>query len=229
MKYDVIIFDADETLFDFNKSEKEAFRNAMLDLNLDYDENYHLKEYHEINRLIWNEFDHGLITQQELKVERFRRFLAKTNLTLNAEEFATQYQMHLSKASFLYDDSMELIKKLYPNYKLLIITNGLTVVQDNRIRQSTISKYFEDIIISEEVGYSKPNIEIFHYALNKINYSDKSKVLMVGDSLTSDIKGGINTGIDTCWLNKDKKPNTLNMTPTYEIVKLHDLISILNE
>ncbi|MBU5483938.1 YjjG family noncanonical pyrimidine nucleotidase [Clostridium sp. MSJ-11] len=229
MKYEIILFDADETLFDFKKSERDALKNAMLEFNIEYDEDHHLKVYKEINTAIWKEFEDGLITQEKLKVERFKRLLDKLNADFNEVEFAKSYMKHLSFASFLYADSIELIESLHKNYRLSIITNGLKDVQNNRIRKSTIAKYFEDIVISEEVQVSKPNPKIFELALNNMKYTEKSKVLMVGDSLTSDIKGGINFGIDTCWFNASKIVNETRIKPTYEISNLMELKDILEK
>ncbi len=227
MKYEIIIFDADDTLFDFRKSERDAFKNAMVEFNIEYDENYHLKIYSDINTAIWKEFEDGLITQKELKVERFKRLSDKLNIDFDEVKFAKSYMKHLSFASFLYDNSMDLIESLHKNYRLSIITNGLTEVQDNRIRKSAIAKYFENIVISEEVQVSKPDPKIFELTLNNMKYTDKSKILMVGDSLTSDIQGGINFGIDTCWFNPDKITNKTGMKPNYEISNLMDLKDIL--
>jgi len=223
MKYEVIIFDADETLFDFKKSEREAIKNSMIEFNIDYDEKYHLEIYSKINSEIWKEFEKGLITQNKLKVERFKRLSIKLNIKFDEITFAKSYMKHLSNASFLYDDSLSLIKDLSKDYKLIIITNGLTDVQDRRIRKSIIATYFDDIVISEEVNIAKPDPKIFSLALNNINYTDKDKVLIVGDSLTSDIKGGINFGIDTCWYNPTKIINNTKIHPTYEIFNLTDL------
>lgn len=229
MKYEVIIFDADETLFDFRKSERDAFKNTMLEFDIEYDENYHLKIYQEINTAIWIEFEEGLITQKELKIERFKRLSDKLNAGFDELEFANSYMKHLANASFLYDESIQLVESLQKDYRLTIVTNGLKDVQDKRIRKSIIAKYFEDIVVSEEVEVSKPDPRIFEHALNNIKYTDKSKVLMVGDSLTSDIQGGINFGIDTCWYNPNKIVNKTGIEPTYEISNLMDLKNIIEK
>lgn len=223
MKYQVIIFDADETLFDFRKSEREAFKNTMLEFDFDYDEGYHLKIYQTINTAIWKEFEEGLITQKALKVDRFKRLAMQLDTVIDENEFAKSYMKHLANASFLFEDSIELIESIHKDFTLSIVTNGLTDVQNKRIRQSMIAQYFKDIVISEEVKYSKPDPKIFEHALNNIKHIDKSKVLMVGDSLTSDIQGGINFGIDTCWYNPDNLVNKTDIQPTYEI---HDLMQL---
>lgn len=229
MKYEVIIFDADETLFDFRKSEREALKNTMVQFDIDYDENYHLKVYKDINTVIWKEFEDGLIIQKDLNIERFKRLLNKLDVKFDETEFAKAYVNHLSCASFLYDDSIDLIESLHKNYKIIIITNGLKDVQDNRIRKSIIGKYFEDVVVSEEVEISKPDPKIFEHALNNIKHTDKSKVLMVGDSLTSDIQGGINFGIDTCWFNSNNIIKKTAIEPTYEISNLMALKNILEK
>lgn len=229
IKYEVIIFDADDTLFDFKKSEKEAFKNAMLEFDIEYDENHHLKIYQDINSAIWKEFELGLITQEELKVERFKRLSHKLSTKFDENEFAKSYMKHLADASFLFDESAKLIEGLHKDYTLTIVTNGLTDVQNKRIRKSVIANYFKGVVISEEVRAAKPSREIFEHALKDIKYTDKSKILMVGDSLSSDIQGGINFGIDTCWYNPRKLLNSTNIIPTYEISNLMELKDILEK
>jgi putative hydrolase of the HAD superfamily len=227
MKYEIIIFDADETLFDFKKSERDAFKNVMLEFDIDYDEDHHLKIYQGINSAIWKEFEQGLITQEKLKVERFKRLSDKLNARFDENAFAKSYMKHLANASFLFDDSIELVESLHKDYRLTIVTNGLKDVQNNRIRESVLAKYFEDIVISEEVQVAKPDPRIYERVLSNINHTDKGKVLVVGDSLTSDIKGGINLGVDTCWYNPDRIENKTEIKPTYEIHNLMELKSIL--
>ncbi|MEF9953386.1 YjjG family noncanonical pyrimidine nucleotidase [Clostridium sp.] len=227
MKYEVLLFDADETLFDFKKSEREAFKNAMIEFGVDYDESYHLPIYKEINTAIWKEFEEGLITQAKLKIDRFKRLSTKLNIDFNPEEFAASYMNHLSYGSFLYEGAIELVNDLSKKYKLSIITNGLTLVQNRRIRGSEIASFFDDIVISEEIGISKPSPEIFEHALKNLNHADKSKVLMIGDSLSSDIKGGANYGVDTIWFNQISSENTSDITPTYIAKNFEEIRKIL--
>ena len=137
------------------------------------------------------------------------------------------YVKFLSQGSFLYEDTKDLLDYLSKNYKLGIITNGLADVQHKRIRESDVGHYFDDVIISDEIKIAKPNPEIFEYALKSLNHDDKSSVLMVGDSLSSDIKGGLNASIDTCWCNLSNKVNNTDIVPKYEINNLLDLKNIL--
>ncbi|MBR0598166.1 YjjG family noncanonical pyrimidine nucleotidase [Sinanaerobacter chloroacetimidivorans] len=232
MKYEIIIFDADDTLFDFKKSEKIAFRDTIINFGLDYDENYHFPIYKEINNGVWKELEDGRITQYELNLIRFRRLTERMKFDglqsdLDSSAIADFYKKRLSQAAHLYDDSITLIEGLCKDYRLLILSNGLKEIQENRIRNSAIAKYFDNIVISEEVGVSKPDPRIFAIALNEIGCTNKEKILMVGDSLSSDIQGGINFGIDTCWFNPNKATNDTKVKPTYEISSLTEVRNVL--
>ena len=227
MKYKVILFDADETLFDFKKSEREAFKNTMLECKVDYDENYHFSTYKEINTAIWKELEEGRITQEKLKTERFRRLINKLDMKFNENEFSNIYMKHLGDASFLFDGAIELIEDLSSKYILSIVTNGLTSVQEKRFKKSIITKYFKDIVISENIGISKPHPDIFEHAINNLGVFAKDEVLMIGDNLGSDIKGGINYNIDTCWYNPGKLENKTELKPTYEVCDYIELRNLL--
>lgn len=227
MKYKVILFDADETLFDFKKAEKEAFKNTMIEFNIDYDENYHFSTYKEINTAIWKELEDGLITQEKLKTERFRRFIHKLDLNFNENDFASTYMKHLANGSFLFDGAIELIEDLSSKYILSIVTNGLTAVQEGRLKKSIIANHFKDIVISENIGIAKPHPDIFEHAINNLGVFNKDEILMIGDNLNSDIKGGINYNIDTCWYNPNKLENKTDLKPTYEVCDYTELRSLL--
>ncbi|PRR70867.1 YjjG family noncanonical pyrimidine nucleotidase [Clostridium thermopalmarium] len=226
-KYELIIFDADETLLDFESAEKYAFEKAMEELGINYDKEYHLKEYRKFNRQVWHELEEGLISPNELKLERFNRLFKKLDLKLDPKEANEKYTNALCEASFLLDGAEEILQALSGKYKLALITNGLLKVQNARIRQSNIAKYFHVIVISEEAGVAKPNPGIFKYTLEKIGHKNKDTVLMVGDSLNSDIKGGANFGIDTCWFNPKGLNGKSGLHPTYEIKTLGELKKIL--
>ncbi|WP_195990249.1 YjjG family noncanonical pyrimidine nucleotidase [Clostridium sp. D53t1_180928_C8] len=227
MKYKVILFDADETLFDFKKAERQAFKNTMIDFRVDYDESYHFNTYEEINSAIWKELEQGLITQEELKLERFRRFINKIEMNFDENEFASTYMKYLGDGSFLFEGAIELIQDLSNKYTLSIVTNGLTTVQEKRIKKSVIAKYFKDIVISEEVGIAKPHPDIFEHAISNLGKFRKDEILMIGDNLNSDIRGGINYNIHTCWYNPNKVENKSNLTPTYEMADYKEIRSLL--
>lgn len=228
MKYKLLIFDADDTLFDFKKAEEYALINALKDHSIKCDNQYHIPLYRTINIAIWQEFERGEITQKELKVERFRRFLNVMDSKEDPKLFGDSFMDYLSQASFLFDGVEELIEELSKNYRMIIVTNGLTRVQKYRIRQSVIAKYFERIIISEEIGYAKPNPMIFTKGLEGIDLPSKSEMVMIGDSLTSDIPGGINYGIDTILYNPTHRDyENTGIRPHYEIHSLESLYNTL--
>lgn len=227
MKYKLIIFDADETLFDFRMSEQKALEITMKEFGAEYDESYHLPIYKDVNHRIWKEFEDGILTQETLKTERFKRYFDKLSVDYDIYEFSSSYIKNLGEGAYLFKDSEELVRKLSKTHRLIILTNGLSKVQNRRIEKSGIKDCFEEIVISEEVGAAKPSKEIFEYAIRNFEGVDKSQILMVGDSMRSDILGGINYGIDTCWYNPTKSENKESFLATYEISSLFEIIDIV--
>ena len=227
MKYKVLLFDADDTLFDFKKTEEFALEDAFRKIGVDYNKEYHLSLYKSVNTGIWKELEEGKIVLKKLKTERFRRYFEKLEINFDHIKFADIYMDSLGDGSFLFDNAKEVVEELGKKTRMAIITNGLSKVQNKRIKQSIISHHFEEIVVSEEVEITKPNPEIFELTMNRIRYSDKSSVLMIGDSLASDIQGGINYGIDTCWYNPESKENDRAINPTYEVKSLEELRQLI--
>ena len=227
MKYQVLLFDADETLFDFKMAEKQAFLKALEEYKLDVDKEESLKLYSQINKHIWEEFEKGEITADRLRVERFERFSKKIDIDFDAVSFSKAYAKFLGEGAYLFEDSVEVIDYLSKKYRLALITNGLKDVQKSRISRTPLKDYFQELIISDEIKISKQNPRIFDYALDKLEYKDRTKVLMIGDSLTSDMQGGVNAGIDTCWYNPNHLENKSGLNLTYEIHSLKELKEIL--
>ncbi|MBA9028302.1 YjjG family noncanonical pyrimidine nucleotidase [Peribacillus huizhouensis] len=226
MKYEIILFDVDDTLFDFSMSEKRALHNTFVEFGLPTGFSDYGVNYKEISNILWSELEQGITTLSELRVERFRRLFLAYDLEIDADTFSSAYLGYLGKEVHLVSGAEELCGNLV-SCRLAIITNGFKDVQTARIESSPLCNTFEHIIISEETGFQKPEKGIFDYAFSKLQISDKAKVLIVGDSLTSDIQGGINYGIDTCWYNPHLKENNIGIQPTYEIRELMDLIEIV--
>lgn len=225
-RYRTIIMDADNTLLDFNAAEQYAlaktFREAQLALTAAIRENYT-----EINCLLWQELERGEITQSQLKNERFYRLFRQMGIRRNATAFGERYAYWLSKGTFLMPDAGAVCRALIGKYQLAILTNGITDIQIPRIRNSRIGKYFDHIIISEEIGYSKPDPRSFEIAARRIGATQLESMLMVGDSLQADISGAQNFGIDTCWFNLRGSKNNTQISPLYEIGRLRELVGIL--
>jgi 2-haloacid dehalogenase len=227
MRYETILFDIDDTLFDFGKSEENAFRKAFLEFGLPAALEDYRPRYKEISKVLWGELEQGLITLSQLGKERFNRLFLEYDLKMDGEEFNTIYLDYLGMEGHLVAGAVEVCTTLAEDCRLAVITNGFGEVQKSRIARSPLCSVFDQIIVSEEAGFQKPHKGIFDYAFSKLNIAEKEKVLIVGDSLTSDIQGGINYGIDTCWFNPRHKENTLGIMPTYEIRELWDLLKIV--
>ncbi|MGG3575234.1 YjjG family noncanonical pyrimidine nucleotidase [Bacillus gobiensis] len=224
--YDIIFFDIDDTLFDFTKSEPEAFNKVFEKYNLFNNLKQYEKSYQEISKVLWRDLENGKMILVELGSERFRRLFLEHELEIDAVVFNQDYLGYLGEQTHLVQGAEKVISEL-SHKRLAIITNGYTDVQTSRTNNSSLKDKFEHIIISESTGFQKPQTGIFDYAFDKLQITDKSKVLMVGDSLTSDIQGGIDYGIDTCWFNPKHKENNTSLKPTYEINKLESLIEII--
>lgn len=226
MSYDLLIFDADETLFDFKKTERVAMSKTFERLGMDYDESYHLPIYKEINHQAWVDFEEGLIKQNEIDQRRIGGFIDTCQLKTETNQMISEYLKALGEGSYLFDGAKELITHLNSNHRLAIITNGLWDVQKERICKSEIAHLFEGIIVSDKVGVAKPNKKIFELLYEELEIKHDIKALMIGDSLKSDIAGGINFGIDTCWVNFQGKDKS-DVSPTYEIKDMNEMEVLL--
>lgn len=227
MKYKVLLFDLDETLFNFRATEKQALKYSLSDFSIEGSFEDILKRYTEINEKLWRDLEKGLVTIDELRVKRFRILLDEIGEKRDAEEFSKVYMRYLGLGAITFPEANELIKHLSSKYRLGIVTNGIKEVQETRLERSGLKEYFEVISISEDLGVAKPDKTIFEYTLKKFKIRDKSSVLMIGDSLLTDIQGGINAGINTCWFNPHRKINESSIKPTYEIYTLLELYSML--
>ena len=230
--YKTILLDIDNTLFDYLKAENYAVRATFEDFGFfssgsesKFEEIK--KEYRNINDLLWEQLEKGEITSSKLKIERFRILFKKINLSYSSEEFSKQYLKRLGEGAFLFDGAEELCKYLHGKYKLGIITNGMKEVQYSRVGKSAIGKYIDKIIVSDDIGISKPNAGIFEYALKELGTEDKKESIMVGDSLSADIQGGINFGIDTCWVNLQNEYSDGKIKPKYTVTSLEEIYRIL--
>ena len=226
MKYSIILFDADHTLFDFKKCEYHALKEALSELSLPNGDEY-IERYSEINEMMWKALERGEITKEGLVLERFERFLREFSFDCDTERLSELYKEYLSQQTYLFDGVEELLKKLYGTRRMFIITNGVKRVQDGRMSRSPISRYFEKIFISEVIGYEKPSKRFFESVMAQIPDFDIKSAIVIGDSLTSDIKGGINAGIDTCWYNPEGKEAPADMTITYTVRDLAEILDII--
>lgn len=227
MKYDWIFFDLDHTLMDFSQSSKKAFSSAFLEYGL-REQSGHYEVYEEANHAVWKDFENEKIDAITLRKKRFEDFFLAANIKgIDAWEFNTIYLNYLVEHSYMLEGAVDLLEYLDGKVQKAIITNGLKEVQRKRIKRLDIEKYFPVIVVSDEEGVSKPNPAYFDIVMNACGNPPKDRILIVGDSLNSDMKGGIQYGIQTCWCNLFGQVNTTNLEPTFEINHLSEFRDLL--
>lgn len=226
MKYEILLFDVDNTLLDFDANEAESFKNMIRDKGHEYSEEMYEK-YKEMNHEMWKALERGEITVNELINTRFAKFMSMYGENVDGSDYEKTYRSYLNKGIQEMPYVHEVLSELKKDYKLYVITNGLIETQKYRMKGSGLDKYFENSFISEKVGANKPSSIFFDHVKNNIEGFDVSKALVIGDSLTSDIKGGNLAGIDTCWICREGTVNDTEIKPTYVINSLKELNNIL--
>ena len=228
--YDWLLFDADGTLFDYDLAEEKALESTFHDLNLPFADDYRLA-YREINRQIWIDFENRKITAEALRTRRFELLFNAIGISADPESFSPRYLVRLSQQAHLIEGAEAVVKALAGTFRLAIITNGLSDVQRPRLAHSPLQPFFDEVAISEEIGAGKPDPAYFEAVFNRIAARfappRKDRVLVIGDSLSSDIQGGIHFGLATCWFNPSGKPARAGLQPTYEIRQLAQLIPLV--
>jgi 2-haloacid dehalogenase len=219
-------FDADGTLFDYNRAEAAALRNTFRALTLPFEDSY-LDVYRTINHGLWQALERQEITQAVLRFRRFELLMEALQMSASADQMSSAYVEQLSICSELMDEAYEVLQALYGKSKIAIVTNGLTSVQRGRLEHSTIRGFISELIISEEIGAAKPQAAFFDVAFQRCGHPQKSEVLIIGDSLTSDIQGGVDYGIDTCWYNPAREAKPGGLSITYEVRQLHELLDLI--
>ncbi|MGN0973599.1 MAG: HAD family hydrolase [Bacilli bacterium] len=239
-KYKTLLFDLDDTLIDNAESIKYAFFCVTKYLNIPYDDNIG-EIWYKFDTLYWNSWENGNLSIPEniktieekvifLRTNRFIKFFEQYNIVISKDEainINNIYCNNLSENVKEIDNAHEVINYLSKNYELVIATNGAKVATNKKLEKINIDKYISYIVASEEAGYGKPMPEFFDFMLKKINNENKHEMLLIGDSLNTDILGGMKNNIDTCWFNK----NNIDLPPTYKptitINKLLELKKIL--
>lgn len=224
--YKTILLDVDGTLFDFKASERNAL-SAAFEMH-----GYGLNEeirgiYERINKDLWEQYELGKIDRNTVIYSRFGMLFKAIRIDDDGIVFEDDYQKLLGKQHVMYEDALELVQYLQKKYDLYIVTNGVTATQMQRLKDSTLDQYMKDIFVSEATGFQKPMKEFFDYCFERIGAIDKSRTMIIGDSLTSDMKGGNNAGITTCWYNPDKLINATDVVVDIEIGRLRDLYQII--
>ena len=227
VRYDWILFDADGTLFDYDRAESSALEATFEQFGLRFPPEA-AETYRGINGEIWQQFEQGLISQEQLRWQRFELLAEALGMDFEPEIFSSHYLHNLAQGTHLIEGAEQVLEALHDRVDLMLITNGLKEVQRSRLARSTIGHYFPDVIISEEVGAAKPHPQIFDVAFQRMGGPARDRVLIVGDSLSSDIQGGSDYGIHTCWFNPGGRPRPDQLRIDHEIADLCELLDLLD-
>lgn len=225
--YKFLFLDLDDTILDFDKAEEAAIAKAFTDFGIAPTRG-NIARYKQINVAQWERFERGEITRDEVLTVRFDIFFAELGVSLDGQYADDVYREYLGIGHYFIDGAQELLEALKRRkLRLFIASNGVAKTQDSRLESAGICPYFEKIFISETTGYHKPEKAYFDYCFSRIEGFRKEEALMVGDSLTSDILGGIRAGIATCWFNPNGKPPRTDIVPDMEIRRLSELLDIV--
>lgn len=221
--YDWLLFDADNTLFDFRQCERLALQAAIESIGLSFVDDHHAI-YSEINHACWRDYELQKISKVELRQRRFRLFFAALEEKGDYQDFGRTYLERLSAAAVLIDGAAALLDRLRKHYRLALVTNGLKEVQRPRLRRAGLISLFEHIIVSDEIGHAKPHAAFFDYTFAQIGQPRRERVLIIGDNIHADIGGGLDYGIHACWYNPQRAAAVEDIRPTYEIQRLEELL-----
>lgn len=221
-----VLFDLDDTLLDFKRAEAVAIRRTLYEMGIDPTDST-VELYSRLNRSCWAKLETGEYTRDEVLHRRFDMLFAALEIEGDSHETQKRYEHLLSQGAFILDGARELLDELFAEYRLYLATNGIINVQARRIVDADIGKYFDGVFVSEMIGYNKPDVRFFEIAFSDIPDFKKEETVIIGDTLTSDIKGGINAGIKTVYFNPRGAKNDTGITPDYEIHSLGEIPELL--
>ena len=223
-----ILWDVDGTLLDFDAAERAAIRTLFDAFGLGECTDTMLARYHEINIGFWQKLERNELTRSQVLVGRFEQFFNEYGInTATAPEFNQRYQLTLGETIVYHDDSLDIVKGLKGKVRQYVVSNGTIAAQTKKLDRSKLGEQMDGIFLSEELGVDKPDIAFFNKVFSEIHADDLSNVMIVGDSLTSDIQGGLNAGIKTCWYNPKGHPLPDNYHVDYIISDLHELMDLI--
>ncbi len=223
-----ILFDMDDTILDFQAAEHDAIRATFAELGLTPTDEI-CARYSEINKLHWQMLERGEMLRQDVQRRRFEVLFAEYGIKISGDVAQSVYAIHLAKGAKYIEGAEEILTELSAKYDLYIASNGNIEIQKPRIEKSGLQKYFKNIFISGEVGYDKPRIEFFDGCFKEMECKDKDKTIIIGDSLTSDIQGGINAGITTCHFAPKGNGVYTSIKPDHTVKSLFEIPALLEK
>ena len=227
-KYKTLLFDVDDTLLDFQKAEKSALRMLFEEKGMSLTSEIEA-QYKKINKSLWTAFEEGEINRDEVVNTRFSILFKEYGEEVDGILFENNYRSYLEEGNQLMEGALQFINQIQSEYDLYIVTNGISKTQDKRLRNAGLHALFQDIFVSEDTGYQKPMKEYFDYDFERIPNFVPEEGLIIGDSLSADMKGGYVAGIDTCWFNPERKLNDSGIIPTYEVHNFEELYALLKQ
>lgn len=222
-----LFLDLDDTILDFHKAERIAISKTISQFGLEATEEV-LSRYHLINKSLWEMLERGEVTRAEVLTRRFGILFAEYGLDVDVTACARMYERNLSIGHYFLPGAEEAVDRLSKKYRLFLASNGTAVVQKGRMTSANLYRFFEKVFVSQEIGHNKPSKAYFDACFAQIPDFDPAKAMMVGDSLTSDISGGINAGIRTCWVNPQHLPCPEHIRPDHQIEALSQLEDLLD-
>ena len=220
-----LFLDLDDTILDFKKAEAIAIRKTMAAYGLEPTDALAAR-YSEINDRHWKALERGELTRDQVVTGRFAAFFGEQGIEVDAPAVAKTYETLLSQGHWFLPGAEEAVDALSKKYRLFLASNGTASVQKGRMTSANLYRFFETVFVSQEIGHNKPSLDYFNACFATIEGFDPSRAMIVGDSLSSDIRGGINAGIKTVWVNPDHLPSG-DIKPDYEIEALHQLEALL--
>ena len=224
--YDWLLFDADNTLWDFDAAEASALERTLLARDIAWSTEV-LGTYQLINRAAWDEYERGLLPKEQLRDLRFKRLMEHYRLEHPAEALSLDYRGYLAASTHMVPGAQQVLDTVRGTYRLGLITNGLTEVQRPRLANTGLEPYFEFITISDEIGVAKPQAAFFEHAYTAMGRPDKSRVLVIGDNPNADIRGALDFGFAACWLRRPGAANRKPFGEQYRIRQLPELLGLL--
>ena len=221
-----LLLDLDDTILDFHKAERLAIAKTIKEFGVEPTEAV-LTRYRQINKWHWEQLEQGKLTRAEVLENRFGMLFDELGVVADKAACARAYEKNLSIGHYFLPGAEEAVDRLRKKYRLFLVSNGTASVQKGRMTSANLYRFFETVFVSQEVGYNKPAKEYFDICFSRIPGFDPKKAIIVGDSLSSDIKGGINAGILTCWVNPDHAPAREDIQPDYEIEGIYQLEELL--
>jgi len=224
--FEFLFLDLDDTILDFHKAERIAISKTIREFGVEPTEEV-LNRYHVINKWHWEQLELGKLTRAEVLENRFGMLFEELGVAADKTACARAYEKNLSIGHYFLPGAEEAVEYLSKRYRLFLASNGTASVQKGRMTSANLYRFFEKVFVSQEIGHNKPSRAYFDACFAQIPGFDPKKAIIVGDSLSSDIKGGMNAGIATCWVNPTHAPGREDIKPDYEIEALHQFPALL--